>query len=69
VSQTTGNLALIDTTTNPNISNITINPFSDYAVHNMRTGLADGVSQGKCTGAAGLARKLSDRPTITFTIV
>jgi CxxC motif-containing protein (DUF1111 family) len=50
MSQTTGNLALIDTTTNPNISNLTINPFSDYAVHNMGTGLADGVSQGNANG-------------------
>jgi CxxC motif-containing protein (DUF1111 family) len=49
---TTGtNLALIDTTTNPNISNITINPFSDYAVHTMGTGLADGVSQGNANGS------------------
>jgi CxxC motif-containing protein (DUF1111 family) len=45
------NLALIDTTTNPNISNITINPFSDYAVHSMGTGLADGVSQGNANGS------------------
>jgi CxxC motif-containing protein (DUF1111 family) len=50
MSQTTGNLAIIDTTTNPNISNITINPFSDFAVHNMGTGLADGVSQGNASG-------------------
>jgi CxxC motif-containing protein (DUF1111 family) len=47
---TTGNLALIDTTTNPNISNLPIHPFSDYAVHNMGTGLADGVSQGNANG-------------------
>jgi CxxC motif-containing protein (DUF1111 family) len=51
MSQTTGNLALIDTTTNPNISNLTINPFSDYAVHTMGTGLADGVSQGNANGS------------------
>jgi CxxC motif-containing protein (DUF1111 family) len=51
MNQTTGNLALIDTTTNPNISNITINPFSDYAVHNMGTGLADGVTQGNANGS------------------
>jgi CxxC motif-containing protein (DUF1111 family) len=50
VNQTTGNLALIDTTTNPTVSNITINPFSDFAVHNMGTGLADGVSQGNANG-------------------
>jgi CxxC motif-containing protein (DUF1111 family) len=51
MSQTTGNLALIDVTTNPNISNITINPFSDYAVHTMGTGLADGVTQGNANGS------------------
>jgi CxxC motif-containing protein (DUF1111 family) len=51
VSQTTGNLALIDTTTNPTVSNITINPFSDFAIHNMGTGLADGVSQGNANGS------------------
>jgi CxxC motif-containing protein (DUF1111 family) len=51
VSQTTGNLALIDTTTNPTVSNITINPFSDFAVHSMGTGLADGVSQGNASGS------------------
>jgi CxxC motif-containing protein (DUF1111 family) len=50
VSQTTGNLALIDTTTNPTVSNITINPFSDYAVHAMGTGLADGITQGNANG-------------------
>jgi CxxC motif-containing protein (DUF1111 family) len=50
MSQTTGNLALIDTTTNPNISNLTINPFSDFAVHSMGTGLADGVTQGNANG-------------------
>jgi CxxC motif-containing protein (DUF1111 family) len=51
VSQTTGNLALIDTTTNPTVSNITINPFSDFAIHTMGTGLADGVSQGGANGS------------------
>jgi CxxC motif-containing protein (DUF1111 family) len=51
VNQTTGNLSLIDTTTNPTVSNITINPFSDFAVHNMGTGLADGVSQGNANGS------------------
>jgi len=50
MNQTTGNLALIDTTTNPNISNLTITPFSDYAVHSMGTALADGVSQGNANG-------------------
>jgi CxxC motif-containing protein (DUF1111 family) len=51
MSQTTGNLDLIDTTSNPNISNLTINPFSDYAVHTMGTGLADGVTQGNANGS------------------
>jgi CxxC motif-containing protein (DUF1111 family) len=51
VSQTTGSLALIDTTANATVSNITINPFSDFAVHNMGTGLADGVSQGNANGS------------------
>lgn len=51
VSQTTGNLTLIDVNTNPAVSNITINPFSDFAVHNMGSGLADGVSQGNANGS------------------
>jgi CxxC motif-containing protein (DUF1111 family) len=51
VSQTTGNLALIDVNTNSAVSNITINPFSDFAVHSMGTGLADGVSQGNANGS------------------
>jgi CxxC motif-containing protein (DUF1111 family) len=50
MNQTTGNLALIDTTANPTVSNITINPFSDFAVHTMGTGLADGVTQGNANG-------------------
>jgi Di-haem oxidoreductase, putative peroxidase len=50
VSNTTGNLALIDTSTNSTVSNTTINPFSDFAVHTMGTGLADGVSQGNANG-------------------
>jgi CxxC motif-containing protein (DUF1111 family) len=50
MNQTTGNAALIDTTANPTVSNITINPFSDFAVHNMGTGLADRVSQGNANG-------------------
>jgi len=50
VSQTTGSLALIDTTANPTVSNITINTFSDYAVHSMGTGLADQVTQGNANG-------------------
>jgi CxxC motif-containing protein (DUF1111 family) len=31
-------------------SNVTIQPFSDFAVHDMGTGLADGVSQGSANG-------------------
>jgi CxxC motif-containing protein (DUF1111 family) len=50
VSQTTGSAALIDTTANPNVSNIALNTFSDYAVHSMGTGLADRVSQGNANG-------------------
>jgi CxxC motif-containing protein (DUF1111 family) len=50
VSLTTSSLALIDTTANPTVSNITINPFSDYAVHSMGTGLADRVTQGNANG-------------------
>jgi len=50
MSQTTGSLGLIDTTANPTVSNITINPFSDFAVHNMGTGLADRVTQGNANG-------------------
>jgi CxxC motif-containing protein (DUF1111 family) len=51
MNQTTENAALIDTTANPTVSNITINPFSDFAVHNMGTGLADRVSQGNANGS------------------
>jgi hypothetical protein len=55
VSQTTTfNLVLIDSgdqAANPNVSNIAINPFSDYAVHNMGVGLADGVTQGSANGS------------------
>jgi CxxC motif-containing protein (DUF1111 family) len=29
---------------------VTYNPFSDFAVHNMGSGLADGVTQGAATG-------------------
>jgi CxxC motif-containing protein (DUF1111 family) len=50
VSQTTGNILQLDVNTNPAVSNITINTFSDYAVHSMGTGLADGVSQGTANG-------------------
>jgi CxxC motif-containing protein (DUF1111 family) len=51
VSNTTGNLALIDVNTNTTVSNTTINPFSDFAIHTMGTGLADGVSQGNANGS------------------
>jgi CxxC motif-containing protein (DUF1111 family) len=50
VTQTTTNLAVIDTTTNPNVSNLAINTFSDYAVHSMGQGLADQVTQGNANG-------------------
>jgi CxxC motif-containing protein (DUF1111 family) len=50
VSQTVGSVTFIDVTANTAVSNTTINPFSDYAVHNMGTGLADGVSQGTANG-------------------
>jgi len=50
MSQTTGSLGLIDTTANPTVSNITINPFSDFAVHNMGTGLAERVTQSNANG-------------------
>jgi CxxC motif-containing protein (DUF1111 family) len=50
MNQTTGSAAMIDTTANATVSNITINPFSDFAVHNMGTGLADRVSQGNANG-------------------
>jgi CxxC motif-containing protein (DUF1111 family) len=50
MNQTTGSAALIDTTANPTVSEITINPFSDFAVHNMGMGLADRVSQGNANG-------------------
>jgi CxxC motif-containing protein (DUF1111 family) len=45
VSHTTGNSALGTAATN-----VTINPFSDYATHNMGSGLADRVSQGNANG-------------------
>jgi CxxC motif-containing protein (DUF1111 family) len=51
VSQTTVSMALIDTNANPTVSNITLNTFSDYAVHNMGTGLADRVTQGNANGS------------------
>jgi CxxC motif-containing protein (DUF1111 family) len=51
MNQATGNLALIDTTANPTVSNITIDPFSDFGVHNMGAGLADRVMQGNANGS------------------
>jgi hypothetical protein len=33
-------------TFDPALSNVTFSPFSDFAIHNMGTGLADGVTQG-----------------------
>ena len=51
MNQTTGSAALIDTTANATVSNITINPFSDFAVHTMGSGLADRVSQGNANGS------------------
>jgi CxxC motif-containing protein (DUF1111 family) len=45
VSHTTGNSAL-----GTGATNVTINPFSDYATHNMGSGLADRVSQGNANG-------------------
>jgi CxxC motif-containing protein (DUF1111 family) len=50
VSLTTGSASPIDTTAITSISNVTINSFSDYAVHSMGTGLADGVTQGNANG-------------------
>jgi CxxC motif-containing protein (DUF1111 family) len=50
VNQKVGAVTLIDQTQNPAVSNTTINPFSDFAVHTMGTGLADGVSQGGANG-------------------
>src|SRR5262249_54711947 len=50
MNQTPVSAALIDTTANSTVSSITITPFSDFAVHNMGTGLADGVSQGNANG-------------------
>jgi hypothetical protein len=47
---TTTSVSLIDVNQNPAVSNLTINPFSDYAVHTMGSGLADGVTQGSTTG-------------------
>jgi CxxC motif-containing protein (DUF1111 family) len=50
VNQHVGAVTLIDQTQNPAVSNTTINPFSDFAVHTMGTELADGVSQGGANG-------------------
>ena len=45
VSHTTGNSAL-----GTGATNVTVNSFSDYAIHNMGNGLADRVSQGNANG-------------------
>jgi CxxC motif-containing protein (DUF1111 family) len=44
ISQTTGMSAFTTA------QNITFNPFSDFAVHNMGYGLADGITQGNANG-------------------
>jgi mono/diheme cytochrome c family protein len=46
INQTTGNSELGTPATN-----VTFQPFSDFAVHDMGTGLADGVSQGTADGS------------------
>jgi mono/diheme cytochrome c family protein len=45
INQTTGNSEL-----GPAATNVTFQPFSDFAVHDMGTGLADRVTQGIATG-------------------
>ena len=45
VSHTTGSSSL-----GAAASNVTINPFSDYATHNMGSGLADRITQGNANG-------------------
>jgi len=42
----TAQLTTAQSTLDPALSNITIRPFSDFAIHNMGTGLADGITQG-----------------------
>jgi CxxC motif-containing protein (DUF1111 family) len=44
INQTTGNSAFTG------MSNVTFQPLSDFALHNMGSGLADGVSQGNANG-------------------
>jgi CxxC motif-containing protein (DUF1111 family) len=44
INQTTGN------STFTGMSNFTFQPFSDFALHNMGSGLADGISQGNANG-------------------
>jgi CxxC motif-containing protein (DUF1111 family) len=44
ISQTTGLSSMTKQ------SNVTFQPFSDWAIHDMGTGLADGVSQGGANG-------------------
>jgi CxxC motif-containing protein (DUF1111 family) len=45
MNQTTGKSAMTGQ------SNVTFQPFSDFALHDMGTGLADGVSQGGASGS------------------
>jgi CxxC motif-containing protein (DUF1111 family) len=45
LTQTTG-----PSTTTPSISDITFQPFSDFAVHHMGQGLTDGITQGTAEG-------------------
>jgi CxxC motif-containing protein (DUF1111 family) len=45
INQTTGNSEL-----GPAQTNVTFQPLSDFALHDMGTGLADGISQGSSTG-------------------
>jgi CxxC motif-containing protein (DUF1111 family) len=49
-NQTTGNAAPLGGTQVRSITNFTYQPFSDFAVHSMGTGLADRVTQGNANG-------------------
>jgi len=49
-NQTTGNAAPLGGTQVTSITNFTYQPFSDFAVHSMGTGLADRVTQGNANG-------------------
>ena len=46
INQTTGNSEI-----GPAATNVTFQPLSDFALHNMGAGLADRVSQGAATGS------------------